>query len=56
MSDTTGIISACLIMLSLYTTFQLGIESERERIRRERRRRFDEDQANHDSANHDDFD
>jgi hypothetical protein len=54
MSDTTGIISACLIMLSLYTTFQLGIECERERIRRERRRRFEED--NHDSANHDDFD
>jgi len=49
MSDTTGIISACLIMLSLYTTFQLGIECERERIRRERRRRrFDEDQDNHD--------
>jgi len=55
MSDTTGIISACLIMLSLYTTFQLGIECERERNRRERRRRFDEDQES-DSANHDDFD
>jgi hypothetical protein len=54
MSDTTAIVSACLIMLSLYTTFQLGIECERERIRRERRRRFEED--NHDSANHDDFD
>ena len=53
MSDTPGIIAACLIMLSLYTTFQLGIECERERIRRERRRRFEED---HDSANHDDFD
>ena len=54
MSDTTGIIAACLIMASLYTTFQLGIECERERIRREHRRRFEED--NHDSANHDDFD
>jgi hypothetical protein len=54
MSDTTAIVSACLIMMSLYTTFQLGIECERERIRRERRRRFEED--NNDSANHDDFD
>ena len=55
MSDTTGIIAACLIMASLYITFHLGIECERERIRRERRRRFEEDQET-DSANHDDFD
>jgi len=54
MSDTTAIIAAALIMMSLYTTFHLGIECERERIRRGRRRRFEED--NHDSANHDDFD
>jgi len=54
MSDTPALISAALIMASLYTTFHLGIECERERIRRERRRRFEED--NHDSANHDDFD
>ena len=53
MSDTTALISACLIMMSLYITFQLGIECERERIRRERRKKFDQD--NHDSANHDDF-
>jgi hypothetical protein len=53
MSDTTGIIAACLIMASLYITFQLGIECERERARQARRRRLDEDQ---DSANHDDFD
>ena len=44
MSDTTAIIAACLILMSLYTTFHLGIECERERIRRERRRRFEEDQ------------
>jgi len=55
MSDTTGIISGCLIMLSLYITFQLGIECERERARQARRRRFEEDHEN-DSANHDDFD
>jgi len=55
MSDTTALISAALIMLSLYITFHLGIECERERIRRERRRRFEEDQET-DSANHDDFD
>ena len=48
MSDTTAIIGAALIMMSLYITFQLGIECERERIRKERRRRFDEDQDNHD--------
>ena len=45
MSDTTALISACLIMMSLYITFQLGIECEREKF----------DQDNHDSANHDDF-
>mgnify|MGYP000126412190 CR=1 FL=1 len=44
MSDTTAIISACLILMSLYTTFQLGIECERERARQARRRRFEEDQ------------
>ena len=44
MSDTTAIVSACLIMMSLYTTFHLGIECERERIRKARRRRFGEDQ------------
>ena len=44
MSDTTALIAAALIMASLYTTFQLGVECERERIRRERRRRFEEDQ------------
>ena len=54
MSDTTGIISACLIMLSLYTTFHLGIECERERASQARRKKFDQD--NRDSDNHDDFD
>jgi len=44
MSDTTAIVSACLIMMSLYTTFHLGIECERERARKARRRRFEEDQ------------
>jgi hypothetical protein len=54
MSDTTGIIAACLIMASLYITFQLGIECERERARQARRKKFDQD--NRDSANYDDFD
>ena len=44
MSDTTAIVSACLVMMSLYTTFHLGIECERERARKERRKRFDDDQ------------
>ena len=44
MSDTTAIVSACLVMMSLYTTVHLGIECERERARKERRRRFEEDQ------------
>jgi len=44
MSDTTAIVSACLVMMSLYTTFHLGIECERERARKARRRRFEEDQ------------
>lgn len=44
MSDTTAIIGACLILMSLYTTFHLGIECERERARQARRRRFEEDQ------------
>ena len=44
MSDTTALISAALIMASLYTTFHLGIECERERARKERRKRFDDDQ------------
>jgi len=44
MSDTTAIVAACLVMMSLYTTFQLGIECERERARKARRRRFEEDQ------------
>ena len=44
MSDTTAIVAACLVMMSLYTTFQLGIECERERARKERRKRFDDDQ------------
>jgi hypothetical protein len=43
MSDTTAIVSACLIMMSLYTTFHLGIECERERARKARRRRWDEE-------------
>jgi len=43
MSDTTAIVSACLIMMSLYTTFHLGIECERERARKARRRRFEEE-------------
>jgi len=43
MSDTTAIISACLILMSLYTTFQLGIECERERARKARRRRYNEE-------------
>jgi len=41
-SDKAALIAACLVMLSLYTTFHLGIECERERIRKERRRRFQE--------------
>jgi hypothetical protein len=45
MSDTTALISAALIMASLYTTFHLGIECERERMRKERRRRFKEDNS-----------
>lgn len=44
MSDTTAIVSACLVMMSIYTTFHLGIECERERARKERRKRFDDDQ------------
>ena len=43
MSDTTAIVSACLVMMSHYTTFQLGIEYERERARKARRRRLEED-------------
>jgi hypothetical protein len=43
MSDTTAIISACLILMSLYTTFHLGIECERERARKARRRRYNEE-------------
>jgi len=44
MSDTTALIAASLILMSLYTTFHLGIECERERARKARRRRFEEDQ------------
>jgi len=44
MSDTTALIAAALIMASLYTTFHLGIECERERTRKARRRRYEEDQ------------
>ena len=44
MSDTSALIAASLILMSLYTTFQLGIECERERARKARRRRFEEDQ------------
>lgn len=44
MSDTTAILVACLLLMSLYTTFHLGIECERERARKARRRRFEEDQ------------
>ena len=47
MSDTTAIVSACLIMMSLYTTFHLGIECERERARKARRRRFEEEDNSH---------
>ena len=47
MSDTTALISAFLVMASLYTTFHLGIECERERIRKERRRRFEEEDNSH---------
>jgi len=54
MSDTAALISAALIMASLYITFHLGIECERERARQARRKKFEQD--NHDSANHDDFD
>jgi len=43
MSDQAALIAACLVMLSLYTTFHLGVECERERIRKERRRRFQEE-------------
>ena len=43
MSDTTAIVAACLVMMSLYTTFQLGIECERERARKARRRRYNEE-------------
>ena len=42
MSDSTALIAGCLIFFSLYTTFHLGIECERERARKERRRRWDE--------------
>lgn len=42
MSDTTALAAACLILMSLYTTFHLGIECERERASKERRRRWDE--------------
>ena len=44
MSDTTALIAAALILTSLYTTFHLGIECERERTRKARRRRYEEDQ------------
>jgi hypothetical protein len=43
MSDTAALISACLILMSLYTTFHLGIECERERARKARRRRYNEE-------------
>jgi len=43
MIDTAALISASLILMSLYTTFQLGIECERERARKARRRRWDEE-------------
>jgi len=43
MSDTTAIVSAFLVMASLYTTFHLGIECERERARKARRRRYNEE-------------
>jgi len=43
MSETTALISAFLVMASLYTTFHLGIECERERARKARRRRFEEE-------------
>ena len=43
MSDTTALIAASLILMSLYTTFQLGIECERERARKARRRRYNEE-------------
>ena len=42
MSDSTALIAGCLIFFSLYTTFHLGIECERDRARKERRRRWDE--------------
>ena len=44
MSDKAALIAACLVMLSLYTTFHLGIECERDRARRARRRRFEENE------------
>lgn len=47
MSDTTALIASCLILMSLYTTFHLGIECERERIRKARRRRFEEEDNSH---------
>ena len=47
MSDTTALISAFLVMASLYTTFHLGIECERERIRKERRRWFEDEDNSH---------
>ena len=43
MSDTAALISASLILMSLYTTFQLGIECERERARKARSRRYNEE-------------
>lgn len=43
MSDITALISAALIMASLYTTFHLGIECERERARKARRRQYNEE-------------
>jgi len=43
MSDTTAIVLAFLVMASLYTTFHLGIECERERARKARRRRYNEE-------------
>lgn len=43
MSDKAALIAACLVMISLYTTFHLGIEAERDRARRARRRRHEEE-------------
>lgn len=47
MSDTTALAAACLILMSLYTTFHLGIECERERARKERRRRWEQNNLRH---------